>query len=79
MIDKDGKVKFAGAGASGAGNFADKALEFYTSFAKQGDLNFSWLGDKAGEFSEYVCRKPRCHDARIFFNQERYFSKVFQS
>ena len=48
MIDKDGKVKFAGAGASGAGNFADKALEFYTSFAKQGDLNFSWLGDKAG-------------------------------
>src|SRR3989344_70483 len=49
MIDKDGRVKLiGGAGQGGAGNFTEKALEFYTSFAKQGDPNFSWLGDKAG-------------------------------
>lgn len=48
MVDKDGKVRFVGAGTSGAGNFADKALEFYVSFAKQGDPNFSWFEDKTG-------------------------------
>lgn len=46
LIDQSGKVSFKSpAGASAQqGNAPEKALEFYTSFAKQASQNYSWLG-----------------------------------
>ncbi|MBI3685586.1 extracellular solute-binding protein [Candidatus Azambacteria bacterium] len=45
LSDENGKIKFAQAGASsGQASAPEKALEFYTSFARQANPNYSWSG-----------------------------------
>ncbi len=49
LVDQNGRVSFkSAAGVSSQGNAAERAFEFYTSFAKQGSPNYSWSGASAG-------------------------------
>jgi len=44
IADKNGRVNFKSGTANSSTSAAEKALQFYTSFARQTDPNYSWSG-----------------------------------